>query len=132
MRRVQVRDTHFCRLKETLPRPEHAVKPISAVWLCCTSQGEPMPRHLAGFIARFASTANLWPLTVDRARCRNADLTDQSGATVAVALHASKMLVDEHAGDAIEVAIDLGGEPGPVARIRAASPAASTERSCVR
>jgi len=75
-----------------------------------------MPRQLAGFIARFASTANLGPLTVDRAGRRNADLTNQGGATIAVALHASEMMVCKRAGDAIEIAIFLGRKSGPVAR----------------
>jgi hypothetical protein len=91
-----------------------------------------MPRQLAGFIARFASTANLWPNIVDRARRRNADLTFQGGATIAVALHASTMMVSKRAGNAIEIALVLGRESGPVARIRAASAAASTERGCYR
>jgi len=85
-----------------------------------------MSRQLAGFIARFTSTANLWPNTVDRARRRNANLTHQGGATIAVALHASKMMVGKRAGDEIEIAIVLGGESGPVARKRAASAAAPT------
>ena len=91
-----------------------------------------MPRHLAGVIAWFTSTANLWANTVDRARRRNADLTYQGGATIAVALHASKMMVSKRAGDEIEIAIVLGGELGPVARKRAASAAAPTERGCFR
>ena len=85
-----------------------------------------MPRQLAGFIARFTSTANLWPNTVDRARGRNPDLTYQGSATIAVALHASKMMVSQRAGDEIEIAIVLGGESGPVARKRATSAAAPT------
>src|SRR5262245_52508506 len=57
-----------------------------------------MPRQLAGFITRFTSTANLGPLTVDRAGCGNADLTNQGCATIAVALHASQMMVSKRAG----------------------------------
>jgi hypothetical protein len=91
-----------------------------------------MPRQLAGFIARFTSTANLWPNTVDRARRRNPDLTYQGGATIAVALHASTMMVGKRAGDAIEIAIVLGRESGPIARKRAASAAAPTGRGCFR
>jgi len=91
-----------------------------------------MPRQLAGFIARFTSAANLGPNTVDRARRRNADLTYQSGATIAVALHASTMMVCKRAGDTIEIAVVLGCESGPVARIRAASPATTAERGCFR
>jgi len=100
--------------------------------LLVSSQAEPMPRQLAGFIARFTSAANLWPNTVDGARRRNADLAQQGGATIAVALHAPKSMVGKRAGDAIEIAIVLGREPGPVAGKRAASPAAPTERSCIR
>ena len=91
-----------------------------------------MPRQLAGFIARFTSTANLWPNTVDHARGRNTDLTYQGSATIAVALHASKMMVSKRAGDEIEIAIVLGGESGPVARKRAASAAAPTHCGCFR
>jgi hypothetical protein len=91
-----------------------------------------MPRQVAGFIARFTSTANLWANTVDRARGRNADLTHQGSTTIAVALHASKIMVRKLAGDEIEIAIVLGGESGPVARKRAASAAALTRRDCVR
>jgi hypothetical protein len=80
-----------------------------------------MPRKLAGFIARFTSTANLGPLTVNRAGRRHADLTNQCGATIAVALHASKMTVGKRAGDAIEIAIVLGRKSGPVVRKRTAS-----------
>ena len=71
-----------------------------------------MPRQLAGFIARFTSTANLGPLTVDRAGRRDADLTNQCGATIAVALHASELMVGKRAGDAIEIAIVLGRKSG--------------------
>jgi hypothetical protein len=85
-----------------------------------------MPRQLAGFIARFTSTANLWANTVDLARRRNANLTHQGGATIAVALHASKMMVSKRAGDEIEIAIVFYGESGPVARKRAAGAAAPT------
>jgi hypothetical protein len=74
-----------------------------------------MSRQLAGFIARFTSTANLWPDTVDSACRRNADLTYQGTAAIAVALHASKIMVSKRAGDQIEIAIVLGGESGPVA-----------------
>jgi hypothetical protein len=91
-----------------------------------------MSRQLAGFIARLTSTANLWPNTVDRARRRNADLTYQGSATIAVALHASKMMVGKRARDEIEIAIVLGGESGPVARKRATSAAAPTGRGCFR
>jgi hypothetical protein len=91
-----------------------------------------MPRKLAGFIARFTSTANVGPLTVNRAGRRNADLANQGSATIAVALHASQMMVSKRAGDAIEIAIVLGRESGPVARIRAASAAALAERGCFR
>jgi len=96
------------------------------------SQIEPLPRQLTGFIARFASAANLGPDTVDGARRRNADLTDKGGATIAVTLHAPKTMVGKHAGDAIEIALVLGREPGPVAGKRTARTAAPTERSCIR
>jgi hypothetical protein len=92
------------------------------------SQGEPTPRQLASFVARFTGTANLWPNTVDRAGRRNADLTDQSRATIAIALHASKMMVDKCAGNAIEITIVLGREAGPLARKRAACAAGPTGR----
>jgi hypothetical protein len=87
-----------------------------------------MPRKLAGFIARFTSTANLGPLTVDRAGRRHADLTNQCGATIAVALHASELMVGKRAGDAIEIAVVLGRKSGPVVRKRTAS----AQRFCLR
>jgi hypothetical protein len=105
---------------------------VKTVCSVVSSQTEPMPRQLAGFIARFTSTANLGPLTVDSARRRNADLTNQGGATIAVALHASKMVVGKRTGDATEIAIVLGRKSGPVARKRTASAAAPTERGCFR
>jgi hypothetical protein len=90
-------------------------------------QGEMMPRHLAGLIARFTSTANLWANRVDRARRRDAYLAYQGGATIASALHASKMMVSKRAGDEIEIAVVLGREAGPVARKQAASAASPTK-----
>ena len=90
-----------------------------------------MPRHQAGFIARFTGTADFWPDAIDRARRRDADLAHQGGATLAIALHASKTMVGKHTGDAIEVAIVLGREPGPVAGKRAACAAGPAQRSCV-
>ena len=95
-------------------------------------QAEPMPRQLASLIARLTSSANVWPDIIHRARCRNADLTHQSGATIAVALHASKMMVSKCTGDAIEITIVLGRESRPLARKGAASAAGLTGRGCFR
>jgi hypothetical protein len=100
---------------------------MAAVRPYCVSQAEPLPRQLAGFIARLASTANLGPHSVDRAGCRNTDLPNQGGATIAVAPHASKTVICECAGDAVEIAVVLGGKAGPVARKRAASAAAPAD-----
>jgi hypothetical protein len=105
---------------------------VAAVSLISLSQAEPLPRQLASFIARLASSANLWPNTVHRARRRNADITDQGRATIAVALHAPKMMVGKCARDAIEIVIVLGREARPVARKRAASAAGLTGRGCFR
>src|SRR5258706_5681386 len=91
-----------------------------------------MTRQLAGFVARFAGTADVWPNTVDRARRRNPDLAHQGGAAITVALHAAETMVSKRARDAIEIAIVIGREPGPVAGKRAASTAAPTERSGIR
>src|SRR5262249_15571173 len=113
-------------------KPSIARRTRSASERVASSQSEPMPRHLASVIARFTSAANLWPNAVDRARRRNADFTHQGCATIAVALHSSKMIVDKGAGDAIKIALVLGGESGPVARERAASAAAPTERGHFR
>ena len=92
------------------------------------SQTEPLPRELAGCIARLTSTANLRPDAVDRARRRNADRAHQGRATVAVALHAPTTMVGKGARNAIEIAVALGREAGPVAGERAARPAAPAER----
>jgi hypothetical protein len=91
-----------------------------------------MPCQLAGFVARFTVTANLGSLTVDGAGRRNANLANQGGATIAVAPHASTMMIGKPAGDAIEIAIVLGRKSGPVARKRTASAAAPTKLSCFR
>jgi hypothetical protein len=90
-----------------------------------------LPRQLASFIARLASAANLRPDVVDGTRRRNADLTDQGGAAVAVTLHAPTMVVGKNTGDAIEIALVFGRKPGPVAGKRAAGAATLAERGCI-
>jgi hypothetical protein len=108
------------------------VGPGTACGPVASSQAEPLPRHLAGVITRLASAANLWPDTIDGARRRNSDLTDQGGATVAVALHASKTMLGKRARNAIEIAVVLSRESGPVAGKRATSAAAAAGRGCIR
>jgi hypothetical protein len=88
-----------------------------------------MPRLLAGFIARAARAANIGPDSVDGAGSRYADFAHQGGTALAVASHAAEAIVDELAGDMLEIGIVLGREPRPLARERAAGAAGSAERT---
>lgn len=92
------------------------------------SQSESVARHPAGIVARLARAANLRPDIVDRARRGHADVAHQRGAAIAVAVHAPEVMVREHAWDAVELAVILGREPGPVAGIGAAGAAALAVR----
>ena len=79
------------------------------------SQSEPLPRHQACIVAGLARATNIRSDAVNCAGGGDADLAYQGGAAIAVALHASEMLVDELAGDAIEMRIVLKGEARPLA-----------------
>jgi hypothetical protein len=79
------------------------------------SQSEPLPRHQACIVAGLARATNIRSDAVNCAGGGDADLAYQGGAAIAVALHASEMLVDEVGGDAIEMRIVLKGEARPLA-----------------
>ena len=79
------------------------------------SQSEPLPRHQACIVAGLARATNIRSDAVNCAGGGDADLAYQGGAAIAVALHAPEMLVDELAGDAIEIGIVLQGEARPLA-----------------
>ena len=79
------------------------------------SQSEPLPRHQACIVAGLARAANIRSDAVNCAGSGDPDLAHQGGAAIAVALHASEMLVDEVGGDAIEMRIVLKGEARPLA-----------------
>jgi hypothetical protein len=105
---------------------------IKTVWLCCIladrTDAAPAGRlHRPVHKHGKPGAAHCRPRTTSK--CRP---TNQGGATIAVALHASKMVVGKRAGDATEIAIVLGRKSGPVARKRTASAAAPTERGCSR
>ena len=91
-----------------------------------SSEAEKAPRLLAGLITRQAHSANLRPERINRARRRHADLTDQSGAAISFATHATVVVIDEESWNPIELGIALRREPRPIRRkrtARAASPA---------
>ena len=91
-----------------------------------SSEAEKASRLLAGLIARQAHSANLRPEGINRARRRHADLTDQSGAAISFATHATVIVIDEESRNPIELGIALRREPRPIRRkrtARAASPA---------
>jgi hypothetical protein len=70
-------------------------------------QAEKAPRLLAGLIARQAHSANVRPERINRARCRYADLTDQTGAAISFATHATVVVIDEESWNPIELGIAL-------------------------
>ena len=72
------------------------------------------PRLLAGLIARQAHSANLGPERINRARRRHADLTDQSGAAISFATHATVVVIDEESWNPIELGVVLRREPRPI------------------
>ena len=91
-----------------------------------SSEAEKASRLLAGLIARQAHSANLRPERINRARRRHADLTDQSGAAISFATHATVIVIDEESRNPIELGIALRREPRPIRRkrtARAATPA---------
>jgi hypothetical protein len=91
-----------------------------------SSEAEKAPRLLAGLIARQAHSANLRPEGINRARRRHADLTDQSGAAISFATHATVVVIDEESRNLIELGIAFRREPRPIRRkrtARAAGPA---------
>jgi len=91
-----------------------------------SSEAEKTSRLLAGLITRRAHSANLRPERINRARRRHADLTDQSGAAISFATHATVVVINEESRNTIEFGIALRREPRPIRRkrtARAASPA---------
>jgi hypothetical protein len=91
-----------------------------------SSEAEKASGLLAGLITRQAHSANLRPERINRARRRRADLTDQSGAAISFATHATVVVIDEESRNPIELGIALRREPRPIRRkrtARAASPA---------
>ena len=105
------------------PRP-HRRRPDSRG--STSSEPKKAPRLLAGLVAWQAHSANLRPERINRARRRHADLTDQGGAAISFATHATVVVIDEESRNPIELSIALRGEPRPIRRKRTtgtASPA---------
>ena len=74
-----------------------------------------MPRQLARIIAGLTGATNFRSNAVNRAGRQGAYFPHQGRAAIAVAPHSPEIRVDEVAGDAIEIAIVLRREAGPVA-----------------
>ena len=85
-----------------------------------------LPRHPAGVIARFARTADVGPQAVDATGGRNSNFADEGGAPITIAAHAGQSLIDERAGNEINVGICFEREARPIPRKRAACPAPPT------
>ena len=64
---------------------------------------ETPPCGLARVIARHAGFANVRPLGVDRARCRDANLAYKGRTPVTAASHTSSPVIHERSGDPSEV-----------------------------
>jgi len=79
------------------------------------SQSESLPRQETCIVAGFARATNIRSDAVNCAGGGDADLAHQGGAAIAVAPHAPETLVDEPAGDAVEMGIVLQGEARPLA-----------------
>jgi hypothetical protein len=60
---------------------------------------------LAGVIPRYTGFANLRPVGVDRARCRDADLAYEGRTPITAASHTSSPVIDKRQGDPSEVGL---------------------------
>jgi hypothetical protein len=74
-----------------------------------------MPGQSTCLIARFTRATNIGSRAVNGAGRRDADLALQGGTTIALAPHTPATMIDKLVGDAIEIGVVLGREPGPVA-----------------
>jgi hypothetical protein len=77
------------------------------------SEIEAPPGHLAGIISWQTGFANVRPHGVDRARRRDADIPHKGRAAIAVAPHASLLVIDECARDSIKRRLVFQREPRP-------------------
>src|SRR5205085_9784546 len=81
------------------------------------------PRRRTGVVAGQARAAHVGPRRIDRARRRNADLSGERRAAIAVAAHFRARIVDINCGDRRERGIALQREARPLGRMRAAGAA---------
>jgi hypothetical protein len=83
-------------------------------------QAEAFACDLACVVAGHAGTADIRPQAVDGARRRRAHVAHQGGASIALATHSCEPRVDQGGRYHVEIGVVFGGEPRPIARIRAA------------
>jgi hypothetical protein len=90
---------------------------------------EAPPGVEAGVISRQTSSADFGPHGIDRAGRRDADVAHERRTAIAVAAHASSLVIDVDAGDAGKIGIAFQRKVRPIRRkraTRAASPARSS------
>src|SRR5271156_4195182 len=73
-----------------------------------------LPRRSAGVISRDTGFADVRSPIVDRARRRDAALSDKGRAAVAVASHASPRVIDKRAGNPTDVGFAFQRKPRPL------------------
>jgi hypothetical protein len=61
--------------------------------------------HFAGVITRQASFANVRPQDVDSARRKDTDVSHKGRTAISVTSHASELVINEWAGNLIEICI---------------------------
>jgi hypothetical protein len=71
-------------------------------------------RRQAGVIAGQTGFADVGPHGVDRARRRNADLTDKGRTAIAMASHAALCVIDIGGGNPIEIGVSFQREARPL------------------
>jgi hypothetical protein len=82
--------------------------------------------HLAGAISRQTRLANIWSQGVDSARRRNADVSHEGSATIAIASHPASLLVHVYRRNSIKTDFAFQRETRPFRRERAARATGST------
>jgi hypothetical protein len=92
----------------------------------------PFNRRRAAFVvARQARPAHIGPRRIDGTGGGNTDLPDQGRAAVAVAAHASALVIDEPERDAFQRSIVLQREARPLGGIGAACAACLAVQRCL-
>jgi hypothetical protein len=87
---------------------------------------EAPPGHETGVISGDAGLANLGSHGVNRARRGGADVADKGRTAIARASHACLSIIDQVAGNPIEIGVTFQSETWPFRRERAACTAGST------